>query len=184
MPLSGKLLSTNKTVYIWKFDDPRAQIRKGDLVCKLCGEPMGIRQGLVRAWHFYHLAVCTSDYAQHPESAEHLSAKQHILEFMCGQFKESLDSAETECALPEINRVADVLLIFKTGWRVAHEAQLSSITTGELAKRTADYRRAEIDVYWWLGRGAATETNLDWCYEHIGQVGELSFSKVSERVAL
>ena len=184
MPLSGKLLSTGKTVYIWKFDDPRAQIEKGDLVCKLCDGPMSIRQGLVRAWHFYHLRSCTSDYGQHEESTEHLSAKQQILEFMCKQFKDSLESAETECPIPEVKRVADVLLTFKTGWRVAHEVQLSAITTGELATRTSDYQRAGIDVYWWLGRAAATDANKEWCYNEVGQVGDLSFSETVERVTL
>jgi len=52
---------------------------------------------------------------------------------------------------------------FPTGWRVAHEVQLASITTEHLQERTNDYTLAGIDVVWWLGKSADTETNRAWC---------------------
>lgn len=184
MPLTGKIVSFGQTIYIWKLADPWSEIQKGDLVCKLCGNPMGIRQGLVRAWHFFHYQTCTSALRQHPESAEYMAAKHRLLEFMWGQFMDSLASAKVEEPVPEVNRVADILLTFKTGWRVAHEVQLSSITTGELEARTRDYLDAGLVVYWWLGKQAATETNRQWCLNEIGQVGDLAFGTDAEHVLL
>ena len=184
MPLTGKLLSSGKTVYIWKLDDPRAEIEKGDLVCRLCEGQMGVRQGLVRAWHFFHYASCTSALEQHPESADHIAAKHRLLMFMAEQFRDSLKSAKVEEPIPEANRVADVLLTFKTGWRVAHEVQLSSITTGELEARTRDYADAGVDVYWWLGKQGNTPVNRQWCLDEMGQVGDLVFGVEAEHLCL
>lgn len=99
--------------------------------------------------------------------------------FMVEQFRGTLKSAKVEEPIPEANRVADVLLTFKTGGPVAHEVQLSPITTGELAARTRDYADVGVDVYWWLGKQAATTANRQWCLDEIGKSGASCSASIS-----
>lgn len=169
MPFVARQRETGERIDITRVANPRAELRSGGCVCQLCGAPLIIKAGLVRRAHFAHYAECTSDYAAHPETPEHLEAKALLREYL-GQYYAEYRAAifEFEVPLPEIQRVVDLLVTFPMGWREAHEIQLSSITTEELARRSDDYLRAGIDVVWWLGRSADTTTNRQWCTQRFG----------------
>lgn len=169
MPFVAKNRMTGERIDITLVNDPRTTLRGGDCVCPLCGAPFIVRAGLVRRAHFAHYTECSSDYGQHPETPEHLEAKARLREYLQQYYAEYTHATlEFEVPVPEAKRVVDLLVTFPMGWREAHEIQLSSITTEELARRTNDYLRAGIDVVWWLGRGADTETNRHWCADQFG----------------
>jgi competence protein CoiA len=130
---------------------------------------MIIKAGLIVAAHFAHKSTCPTDYKSHPESPEHRAGKILVAECLranVGEYSTAL--IEYEVPIPEVRRVADVLVTFPMGWRVAHEVQLASITTEELAQRTEDYLHAGVDVVWWLGKSADTPANRDWCQRVLG----------------
>src|SRR5690348_844865 len=175
MPFVGKHARTGERIDIWRVEQPRQVYAPGDVVCPLCEGVLYVKDGMVRVKHFAHQARCTSPLAM-PESIDHLLGKQYIAEHVRLELAGyAVAEVEYEMPLPEAGRVADVLVTFPDGWRVAHECQLASITTGELQERTEAYARAGIDVYWWLGGRAATEENRTWCVRAVGLAYTLRF---------
>ncbi|HPE73193.1 MAG TPA: competence protein CoiA family protein [Candidatus Competibacter sp.] len=69
-------------------------------------------------------------------------------------------------------------------WLLAHEVQLSSITVEEISERTNDYRKAGIDVHWWLGGAGNSEAVNEWCRREYGGSFILDYRKASEHIAL
>jgi competence CoiA-like predicted nuclease len=135
-----------------------------------------VKDGSVRVKHFAHQVRCSSPLAM-PESPQHLLGKWYIAEHLRAELEPyAVAEIEYEVVIPEAGRVADVLVTFPEGWRVAHECQLASVTTGELQERTEAYGRAGIDVIWWLGRQAATQQNLTWCATTLGIAYQLHFA--------
>jgi len=105
----------------------------------------------------------------HPESPEHLKGKELIAHSLKSEIKEySNAEIEFEYIVKEIKREADIMMIFPNGWLVAHEIQLSYIKIEELEERTKDYLSAGIDVIWWFGKDAHTETNRNWSHKKFG----------------
>jgi competence CoiA-like predicted nuclease len=181
--LKAKYKDTNKVLNILDHENPRMSIKKESLVCRLCEEPLGIRQGLIRTKHFYHLSPCSSDYKSHPESPEHLLGKELISKHIKEYWQEYSDATiELEYILPEIKRVADIALIFPNGWVVVHEIQLSSITTENLIQRTKDYESIGIDTFWWLGHRADSKTNQDWCIKKYGYSLSIEYEALQSRL--
>jgi competence CoiA-like predicted nuclease len=136
---------------------------------------MILRAGKIMTPHFAHVVACTSEYGSHPESAAHLAAKQTIYKYLESQYSKVQGvKIEYEVKVPEAGRIADVMVTFPKGWRVAHEMQLASITNGSLEERTVSYARAGIDVYWWLGKAADTPANRTWCVETLGICGVIN----------
>lgn len=181
MPFVAKKVSTGRRVDITKISKPR-ELKKEDFVCQLCDQPMIVKAGMSpRRAHFAHKVKCSSDYQSHPESVEHRFAKRFVAEGLKGTDEYRGATIHYEVPIPEVMRVADVLAVFlKQGWRIAHEIQLSSITIEELGKRTSDYESAGIDVVWYLGKAADTETNRDWCVRNIGVCYRVSFTAKNE----
>ena len=161
---------TNQRIDITQIEQPRATLKQEDLICQLCGQAMIIKAGMVRRPHFAHKGTqCDTDYQFHPESPSHHEAKLFLVQHLSTVFTEYTSAQfQYEIPIPEIRRVADILVEFPMGWRIAHEIQLAAITLEELQERTTDYERAGIDVYWWLGHRANTEINRRWCEETFG----------------
>lgn len=180
--LTGKYLDTDEIIDITKFENPRMDIDKNRLVCKFCNTPLSIKHGLVRAKHFFHKSPCTCDFERHPESAEHNLAKElianHVIEFWGEYAKVTL---MYEYPLPEIKRIADIGMLFPSGWLVVHEIQLSSITNELLNKRTDDYNSIGADVIWWLGKSADTRQNREWCIEKYGYSLSIDYELLSTK---
>jgi len=167
--LKAKYKDTGQVLDITKIDNPRSVIDRERVVCRLCNLPVGVRHGFLRAKHFYHLTLCTSDYKRHPESPEHNFGKELISEHLKYNWSEYSDAQiELEYIIPDIRRVADIAMIFPSGWIVVHEIQLSSITNEELQERTNDYESIGIDTIWWLGKNADTKRNQEWCIKRFG----------------
>ena len=176
MPLIGLNKHTGERVDITKLGDPRRTLKRGDLVCPYCNQEMTVVAGLVRIKHFRHLVGCSDTTVRHPESIQHLLGKMYVSELLKDMYP--TESVEFEVNLPEIGRIADVLLEMKTGWRVANEIQLATITTEELVERTKSYLNSGIDVTWWLGGKANTPTNRYWVADIFGDVRILEFARM------
>lgn len=177
--------NTKERIDITKIANPRTELKSGEVICQLCEAPMIIKAGPIKRHHFAHYAECESDYEQHPQSEEHRAGKRIVAEYAGLWFKE-LSEAEPhfEVPIPEVRRVADVLFQFPNGWRIVCEVQLASTTAEHLQKRTDDYLRAGIDVYWFLGKSAASHTNLTWSTSTFGFALELEYREVPSRTAL
>lgn len=181
MGLVAKNSRTNEIIRIFDYQNPRDELNKSEIICHLCGGELIIKSGLVRIKHFAHKpdSPCSCDYDRHPESYEHLFFKKLLSENLGGEFEEYLNIKPTlEYPIHEVRRIADIVFEFPNGWLVAHEVQLSSITTENLEKRTNDYHNAGIDIVWWLGKSANTKTNREWCIEKFGECYTLNWEEV------
>jgi competence protein CoiA len=170
MPYIAVDKNTGKRIDILAIKDPRLNLKDSECLCQLCGEKMFIKAGPLIRPHFAHYADCKSDYKiDHAETPQHLFAKMKLKQILKEQFSK-LEHVEIdyEVAIPDIHRVADILVIFPMGWKMAHEIQLSNISIKELEERTNDYLKSGIDVYWWLGKSADNISNRSWCIEKFG----------------
>ena len=171
MPFIAVRKATGERIDITTIANPRAVLKSGECLCQLCGGPLIVKAGLVRQHHFAHIGQCSSDYQSHPESPAHQDAKRYLATHLGEWFEEYAGATiEYEVPIPAVRRIADLLVTFPTGWRVAHEVQLAAITTEELQRRTNDYTLAGIDVTWWLGKSANTPANREWCQRTFGYV--------------
>jgi competence CoiA-like predicted nuclease len=171
MTFIGLHKETSERIDITQFEHPRLSLKSGDCVCQLCGSPLMVRAGNVYRAHFSHYGEreCHSEFKSHPESPEHREAKTILAKFLKESYQEySSARFDYEVPIPEVRRVADLLVNFPMGWRIAHEIQLAGISIEELQARTDDYYKAGIDVVWWLGKSADTLTNRAWCVQTFG----------------
>lgn len=179
MPFIALDKESRERIDITKVDNPRVTLKSDRMICQLCEQPMLIKAGLVIRPHFAHRAKCTSDYAHHPESPEHLLCKEMVARGLKEELVEYIQAdIQYEVKVPEVRRVADVMATFPNGWRVAHEIQLASVSIEDLQQRTDDYAEAGIDVVWWLGKSADTPANRDWCVKAFGCALSLDLSVV------
>ena len=163
MPFVALQKDTRERIDITRIERPRESLKSGDCICQLCDTPMIIKAGQIMRAHFAHYATCVTEYESHPESVEHREAKVFLATHLRESFKEYTSAIiEYEVPIPEVKRIADLLITFPTGWRIAHEVQLASITTETLEARTNDYAKAGVDVVWWLGKSANTPANREW----------------------
>lgn len=166
MPLIALNKNTNERICILDHEDPRLTINKKELVCPFCGEPMMIVTSVIRINHFRHKSQCSfSGYASNPESDEHLYAKAQVRDSLLRTNKGTGITVDLETPIHEAKRIADVMMTYPMGWRVAYEIQLSPITPTKLKERIADYRNAGVDVVWMFGRHAATQSSAIVCRE-------------------
>src|SRR6266567_2320227 len=182
MPFVALHKTTRERIDITRIAKPREVLKSGEFVCQLCDTPMIIKAGLVVRAHFAHTATCNTDYRSHPESPEHRAAKIYLREKLPAIYAEyKIAKLEYEVPIPEVRRIVDLLAIFPSGHKVAHEVQLASITTEELEERTGDYERAGIDVIWWLGKSASTPTNRNWCLQTFGAAFTIDYQAIYDQ---
>jgi len=186
MPFVAKHRDTNERVDITQIQNPRGVLEKGKYICQLCDGDFVIKAGLIKAAHFAHKVICLSDWNYHPESIEHLIAKREIAIYLRSRPDYNIEGIhiELEVPIPEIKRQADILTTFPTGWKIAHEVQLSAITIEDLEERTNDYGKLGIETYWWLGKKAATDTNLDWCVNNCGGCIRIDFKRIVKETTI
>ena len=181
--LTAKYIDTNEEVDITKIDNPRETIDKNRLCCKLCNGRVSIKDGMLRAKHFFHISDCTSDFEKHPESPQHNLGKELVGKHLKEYWKEySNAEVRFEFPVPEVKRIIDIAILFPNGWVVAHEIQLSSITTETLEKRTNDYRDLGIDTFWWLGKSADSKANREWAIEKFGQSLSIDYELLNSEI--
>lgn len=186
MPFIARRKGTDERIDITALQQPCEVLKAGEYVCQICGAELTIRAGLIHQHHFVHVTPCSDEYQSHPESPTHREAKRFLATHLQEQFQEYSGTSITyEVPIAEVMRIADLLATFPTGWRVAHEVQLASITTQQLQERTNDYSQAGIDVVWWLGKSANTPANRNWSREVFGHAFVLNIPNNSaEQIAI
>jgi hypothetical protein len=95
------------------------------------------------------------------ESWEHLEGKAFVANQLQPLVGPSVTVAfEHLVGLPNgRRRIADVALIYPSGFVEVHEIQLASITVDEIEQRTDDYASAGIPAQWWIGK-SNTDSHL------------------------
>lgn len=182
MSLIGISRTTGERINILDYKYPKKSLKKGDVLCQVCYCELIIKHGNINIQHFAHKSSCSSDYKRHTESLEHIIGKELISKYVKSEWEE-YSNCEIHIELPiaSAKRIIDVAMVFKTGWIVAHEIQLSSITTAELDLRTKNYLDEGIDVIWWLGKNANTKTNREWAIKKTGACYTLDYEMLQER---
>lgn len=178
MPFTAIDTTTGQRIDITKIQYPRKVLTAGKIVCPVCGSPMFIRGGQPNLrTHFVHnkgREDCEYAIYSRGETPEHLAAKLAIRDNLALWFSEyDIATPEIEVTIPEVkhahHRIADVMFTFPSGWRVAHEVQLASITLESLQQRTEDYAEAGVDVFWWFGREALRQRGVqEWSMDNYG----------------
>lgn len=181
MPFVAMQRSTGRRIDITRVANPAKDIDRTDIVCPHCEARMTVVSGAVVVSHFRHVVTCTSPMNQHGETIEHLIGKRYVADYLRG-YHGTTATIDFEVPIAEVSRIADVMVVFQNGNRVAHEIQLASITAEELEQRTADYWIAEVDVVWWLGKSAYTDNNREWCLGRFGEVRRLEYTYQSESI--
>jgi competence CoiA-like predicted nuclease len=178
MPLIAHYLQTGERIDITQLTNPRAQLAADQIGCQLCSSRMIIKQGLIKRWHFAHVAACPEQYASHPETIAHLLGKEEMRRYLRLIPEFATAQIDLEVPIHDRKRIADVLATFPQGHRMAVEIQLAGITTEELAARTKDYYDDGIDVLWCLGGTAYNSpANREWCTGECGGYLILTFDE-------
>ena len=138
---------------------------------------------VIKRPHFAHTHACTTVYACHPESPEHLLGKFHVSQFLRGQSAFAGAAIELEVPIHARKRIADIMVTFPQGHRLAVEIQLASITPEDLEARSKDYLDDGIDVIWVFGKAAAgAPSNLTWCRTVLGEYLQLAFTEHNDKL--
>ncbi|MCS3533075.1 competence protein CoiA family protein [Chryseobacterium sp. JUb7] len=80
--LTAKYIDTGEEIDITKFDNPRLNIDKNQLRCKLCNGKISLKHGMLRAKHFFHISSYNSNFERHPESPQHNLGKEIITQHL------------------------------------------------------------------------------------------------------
>jgi competence protein CoiA len=185
MPFIAIDETTGNRIDITMIEKPRTTLQCGKFICQICRQPLFIRAGDKYLTHFYHRTTCHSKTRREceKETPEHLFGKREMMQMLREQFNGQKVKIEYEFYLEEIDRIADILVIYPMGWRMAHEIQLSNISKEEIEERTNDYESVGIDVVWWLGKKVGIETR-DWCKERFGRIFTITISRDDEDHAI
>lgn len=176
MPFVARHAVTHARIDITQIPNPRETLHAEDLLCQLCDERMIVRHGLILRPHFAHRRACTLPYTMHPESPEHLLGKAQVSAWLRTQPGFTDAQVELEVPIHARKRIADILVTFPQGHRLAVEIQLASLTTEALTARTKDYLDDGIDIIWVLGKDALrSPSNCAWCTLHLGGYLRLDF---------
>jgi competence CoiA-like predicted nuclease len=184
MPLRALYLPTNTVISASDFSSSleiRKTYPKEAIVCPFCKTQMTPIKRRNSILYFRHNQKCSSSMEYHPESYQHLLGKTILAKHLKNELAGVSDvEVIVEYPIPEAGengRIADVAAIFPTGFIIVYECQLASITTEMLEKRTKDYEKAGVDVTWFLGEKAASQSNKDWCIEYFGDCFCIKFEK-------
>lgn len=116
---------------------------QGSFSCPGCGGPVRYKSGKVLRSHFAHVSLRDCSYFSENESAQHLSLKSSLYNWLAKN-----ELVELEKCLPKIGQVAD--LLFNNS--LALEVQCSSLPITRLQARTIAYHVAGYQVVWLLGK--------------------------------
>lgn len=176
MPFIARHATTHARIDITQLANPRQELQADQLLCQICEERMIVRQGFIIRPHFAHMRACPMPYASHPESPEHLLGKERMSQWLRQQPALAGTTVELEVPIHARKRIADMLVTFPQGHKLAVEIQLAAITTETLQQRTEDYLNDGIDVIWVFGREALrSPANLAWCTRTLGGYLQLLF---------
>ncbi|HFI0240175.1 TPA: competence protein CoiA [Streptococcus suis] len=121
----------------------KPEVKKEEYFCPACAGKVRYRSGKILRSHFAHQTLRDCDFWSENESAQHLSLKSSLYQWLQGQ-----EEVELEAYLPATKQVADLLV----NQQLALEVQCSSLSISRLQERTAAYQQAGIAVLWLLGK--------------------------------
>ncbi|MGO0055006.1 competence protein CoiA [Streptococcus suis] len=116
---------------------------QGRYSCPGCGGLVRYKSGKVLRSHFAHVSLRDCSYFSENESAQHLSLKSSLYNWLAKN-----ELVELEKCLPKIGQVADLLV----NNSLALEVQCSSLPITRLQARTIAYHVAGYQVVWLLGK--------------------------------
>ncbi|HEL2005323.1 TPA: competence protein CoiA [Streptococcus suis] len=116
---------------------------QGSFTCPGCGGQVRYKSGKVLRSHFAHVSLRDCSYFSENESAQHLSLKSSLYNWLAKN-----ELVELEKCLPKIGQVADLLV----NNSLALEVQCSSLPITRLQARTIAYHVAGYQVVWLLGK--------------------------------
>lgn len=119
-----------------------AEVLKGCFRCEVCKEPVVLKKGKRKKWHFAHRpdSKCLSDGKT--ESDLHMTGKKLLFQWLDQSYE-----TEMEKFIPLIHRKADVLVTINKQ-KYALEFQCAAITEKEILRRTQDYLSCGIRPIW------------------------------------
>lgn len=175
MSLTAIIKSTGAQIVI-SDDIALAKQHKDELLCPFCDHPVipvrdYFRMGVGVQGYTRHADIdghYETEYRYHPESPEHRTAKAYLATNATELLGLSVAAHRYEVRMPEIKRIADVLIELDNGDCIVVEAQLSATTPEELEERTNDYTRLGYSVCWALGKDANKDYNYRWCLSQTG----------------
>ncbi|MDQ8820932.1 competence protein CoiA family protein [Streptococcus ruminantium] len=116
---------------------------QGSFNCPGCGGPVRYKSGKVLRSHFAHVTLRDCHYFSENESAQHLSLKSYLYNWLIEHNK-----VELEKCLPNLGQVADLFV----NNHLALEVQCSSLSLSRLQERTSSYHKSGFQVLWLLGK--------------------------------
>ncbi|NQN86852.1 competence protein CoiA [Streptococcus suis] len=116
---------------------------QGSFTCPGCGGLVRYKSGKVLRSHFAHVSLRDCSYFSENESAQHLSLKSSLYNWLAKN-----ELVELEKCLPKIGQVADLLV----NNSLALEVQCSSLPISRLQVRTKAYYDTGYQVVWLLGK--------------------------------
>ncbi|HFU4466854.1 TPA: competence protein CoiA [Streptococcus suis] len=116
---------------------------QGRYSCPGCGGLVRYKSGKVLRSHFAHVTLRDCSYFSENESAQHLSLKSSLYNWLAKN-----EQVELEKYLPKIGQVADLLV----NNSLALEVQCSSLPISRLQVRTQAYYDTGYQVVWLLGK--------------------------------
>lgn len=119
-----------------------AEVLKGRFWCEACKDPVVLKKGTRKKWHFAHRADSKCRTGRKTESNLHMTGKKLLFQWV-NQYYET----EMEKFIPLISRKADVLVTIENQ-KYALEFQCAAITEKEILKRTKDYLSCGVRPIW------------------------------------
>lgn len=179
---------TGEHIDIDRYPRDLAELKQYTFICHKCEKRVDFHlgkaqnvDGSIRRSYFHHRnESCQPLYRDpdtSPESNEHLLGKRFLQAHLAEKFPEYVraSSIAIEYRLPEAKRIADVLVVFPDGRKIAHELQITDVSIESMKKRTESYNHAGIEVIWWfVDKSALWRNSSSWCWETFG----LSYSVV------
>lgn len=130
--------------------------RPGDVICILCKQELLPKYSNIITSHFAHFPeseYCTLMSDNTSETALHLLAKEYLSELLSMEC-----DAKTEQSLGYSNPRPDVLAKYEQ-LSIAHEIQLSRISSFDLRTRIVNLNKCNVGQNWWLAKSALTPWN-------------------------
>ncbi|MBW4583488.1 MAG: hypothetical protein KME42_28325 [Tildeniella nuda ZEHNDER 1965/U140] len=135
MVLTARVAGTGERIAASDFDSGHAirmKYQKDQLISPFpdCDTPVFVRDRGGFTLHFVHKTAPRTNFNYHPESVEHLRGKQLIAESFRADIAD-VSEAEVTFEYPIGDRIADVAVIYPTGWVRVGECQLVYDSSGD-----------------------------------------------------
>ncbi|MCM3761903.1 hypothetical protein M3212_14095 [Alkalihalobacillus oceani] len=130
----------------WQLAELKQLRREQEFYCRSCKEPLLLKLGGKRQWHFAHRTKSTCKAMGEAETPYHLEGKKQLYYWLKGH---SLDVG-IEIYLPIIQQRPDLVVRYQQRL-YAVEFQCSPIPVSVIAKRSRGYQEVGITPIWLLG---------------------------------